>query len=75
MKKRSTLIFLVNQFNSEFSKSSFIGLPNRDFELAAQENLSSYSPPDRSVKAILGYAKSLEVADTESVGKVEWILN
>jgi hypothetical protein len=75
MKKRSTLIFLVNQFNSEFTQSSLVGIPCRDFELAAQESLGLYAPPERSVQAILNYAKSLEVADTESVGKVEWVLN
>ena len=75
MNKRSTLVFLVNQIKSEYTKSTLIGLTDNDFGLAAQENDGNYAPPERAVHAILGYAKSLEVADTVSIGKVEWLLN
>jgi hypothetical protein len=75
MNKRSTLVFLVNQIKSEYSRSTLIGLTDNDFGLAAQENYGNYAPPERAVQAILGYAKSLEVADTMSIGEVEWLLN
>jgi hypothetical protein len=75
MNMRSTLILLVNQIKSEFYKSTLICLSDPDSEPDVQESYCNYAPPERAVQAVLNYAKSLEVADTESVGKVEWILN
>ncbi len=76
MSKRSTLIFLVNQIKSEFTGSSQIGsVRNEEEEPAIQESSEIFAPPERSVQAILGFARSLEVADTAAMGKVEWVLN
>lgn len=38
-------------------------------------DLDIYSPPDRTVNAILNFARSLEVKETNAVGEIEWVLN
>jgi hypothetical protein len=73
MNMNFTLVLLFNQIKSGFRQSSLITLPDAAPELV--ENFTDHAPPERAVRAILDYAKSLEVADTESIGKTEWILN
>jgi hypothetical protein len=75
MNERFTLVYLVNQIKSEFLELSLPDLPENKPEHDVQDSFCSKSPSARSVQAILDYARLLEVADTESVGKVEWILN
>jgi hypothetical protein len=73
MNMKFTLILLVNQIKSGFRQSSLITLPNGEPDDV--ENFTDHAPPKRAVRAILDYAKALEVADTASIGKTEWILN
>jgi len=75
MNERSTLIILVNQIKSEVMKSTVIGLPEQDEKPLGKIRHGDLTPPERSVRAILGYAKSLEITDTETLGKIEWVLN
>jgi hypothetical protein len=75
MKKGSTLIFLVSQFNREFNRSSKTVLSGFDLNPTEQESFKLHEPPERSLRKILDYAKSFDVAETETIGKVEWILN
>jgi hypothetical protein len=71
MNEKSTLVYLVNQIKSELQEISFPDwTENED-----QDDFFYKTPSAKSVQSILNYARLLEVADTESVGKVEWILN
>jgi hypothetical protein len=75
MSDNFTLIYLVNQIKAEFLESSPDGLNDNDSELSDSSCFADHSPSSRSVRAILDYSRQLEVAETKSVGKVEWILN
>ena len=71
MNENSTLVYLVHQIRSEMSESFCFREPESD----EQECLPSYPPSAESVQAILDFARLLQVEETESMGKVEWILN
>jgi hypothetical protein len=75
MNERFTLVYLVNQIKSELLEISFPDLPENDPEHDRQDGFCNKTPSARTVQSILNYARQLEVADTESVGKVEWMLN
>jgi hypothetical protein len=75
MNERFTLVYLVNQIKSELQKLSLSDVPEIIPEPDFQDCSCSKSPSARSVQAILDFERLLEVADTESVGKVEWMLN
>jgi hypothetical protein len=75
MNERFTLVYLVNQIKSELRELSYPGLTENDPEVDSQDSFVSETPSSKTVQAILNYARLLEVADTESVGKVEWMLN
>ena len=70
MKKHSTLIYLVNSFQTE--ETTQIRVDNvSENELTAME----FNPSERSIENILNFARSYEVLETESTGYVEMILN
>lgn len=70
MKKHSTLIYLVNSFQTE--ETTQIRVDNvSENELTAME----FNPSERSIENILNFARSYEVLETESSGYVEMILN
>jgi hypothetical protein len=75
MNERSTLVYLVNQIKSELLEISFPDLTENDPEYDGQDGFFNKTPSAKTVQTILNYARLLEVADTESVGKVEWMLN
>ena len=75
MNESFTLVYLVHQIKSEFLELALHEMPETDPEPDEQEDSCNLSPSARTVQNILNYARLLEVADTESVGKVEWILN
>lgn len=75
MDKVSTLVFLINQISEDYKNSSVIGSPAENGETGLKDKRGLFAPPQESVNAILNYARTLEVEDTETVGKVEWILN
>jgi hypothetical protein len=70
MKKHSTLIYLVNCFQTEEKTQNrfddVIGKP-----LTAME----FEPSERSIENILNFARSYEVLETESTGYAEMNLN
>ena len=70
MKKHSTLIYLVNNFQTDVETQSRVDdiIEN---ELTAME----FNPSERSIENILNFARSYEVLETESTGYVEMILN
>lgn len=72
MTNSSTLVFLVHQVRSALIKTGVILEENDDPEIEME---AEFSPPERSVRALLDFARAYEVADTTSVGKVEWLLN
>ena len=73
MIKHSTLIFLVNSFQSELKSDNLVEtdvdkIPDLNTEI--QE-----SPPDRIVQNILNFARSYDVLETSEAGYVEMNLN
>ncbi len=70
MKKHSTLIYLVNNFQAEEAIQNRVGNVIEN-ELTAME----FNPSERSIENILNFARSYEVLETESTGYVEMILN
>jgi hypothetical protein len=73
MNRISTLIFLVNKIRSEVRDS--VCAECDDYEVSTAELEDAYVPPDTAVNTILNFARSLEVKESESVGKLEWVLN
>ncbi len=74
MKKKSTLIYFVKQFNSD-SESILFGTDDQfERDLAWMEQ-SEKLPSDRTIQNILDFARSYEVVETEETGYVEMILN
>jgi len=69
MKKHSTLIYFVNNFQVESAQSK-IDVVNED-SLTAME----FEPSEHSIKKILDFAQSYEVLETKNTGHVEMILN
>ncbi|HPJ78511.1 MAG: hypothetical protein KA780_02300 [Prolixibacteraceae bacterium] len=72
MTNSSTLIFLIHQVQSALFET---GIHKNRLSDPAEEQWPDVSPPERSVRAVLDFASAYEVADTTSVGKVEWLLN
>lgn len=70
MNKKSTLIYIVNEFQAE-------DITQNRVDDAIEESLTAmeFEPSERSIKNILNFAQSYEVLDTESAGHVEMILN
>lgn len=75
MEKISTLIFLVNQIQSDINLSGVIRYPDPESESADQKTGNNFAPPERALKRIFDFARAYEVTDTQTVGKVEWIMN
>ncbi len=73
MIKHSTLIYLVNSFQSELKSVNLVETEvDRDPEMTKK---IEQSPPDRIVENILNFARSYEVMESEKVGHVEMNLN
>ncbi len=73
MKNYSTLIYLVNSFQSKLNQFSLI-------ETSINGNLETMpkkdeGPSDRIIENILNFARSYEVCKTEEAGYVELNLN
>jgi hypothetical protein len=71
MNESSTLVYLVHQINTEMAKLRGF----REGEPDEQVSLDSNAPSALSVRKILDFAHVLQVEETESMGKVEWLLN
>ena len=73
MKRKSTLIYLVNKIKSEVTNSGLQSgsEENRNFA----DNDIKFEPRETAVQSILNFARSLEVRESKSTGFVEWILN
>ena len=70
MKKHSTLIYLVNNFQTEESTTNCV-----DDVIGNQLTTMEFEPSERSIENILNFARSYEVLETKSTGCVEMILN
>lgn len=70
MKKHSTLIYLVNNFQTEEAAQSRV-----DHVIENELTEMDFKPSKRSIDNILNFARSYEVLETESTGYVEMILN
>ncbi len=73
MKNYSTLIYLVNSFQSKLNLFSLIETSiNRNLETMSKK---VQEPSDQIVENILNFARSYEVCKTEEAGYVELNLN
>ncbi len=70
MKKHSTLIYFVNNFQAENTTKSKVGCGGEDLQTTVD-----FGPSKRSIENILNFARSYEVLKTESTGYTEMILN
>lgn len=73
MKKHSTLIYLVNSFQSELNQLSLIeaSINSTSEPMSTAED----APSDKTIDNILNFARSYEVCKTEKAGYVELNLN
>lgn len=74
MRKKSTLIYFVKQFNSDSGSISFGNDDQCERALAGMEK-DEKLPSDRTIQNILDFARSYEVLETKEAGYVEMILN
>jgi len=73
MRNHSTLIYLVNSFQSELNHLSLI---ETSINSASEPILKTESSPsDKTIENILNFARSYEVCKTENAGYVELNLN
>lgn len=73
MRNYSTLIYLVNSFQSELNQFSLIETSiNRNPETMSKKDKE---PSDRIIENILNFARSYEVCKTKDAGYVEMNLN
>ncbi len=70
MKKHSTLIYLVNNFQTEESTTN-----GADDVIGNQLTAMDFEPSERSIENIMNFARSYEVLETKSTGYAEMILN
>ena len=75
MNKISTLLYFVSHIRSAWVQTNSMDASERGEEAEMVKDLEIYSPPDRTVNAILNFARSLEVKETKAVGEIEWVLN
>jgi phosphoribulokinase len=75
MNKISTLLYFVSHIRSEWVQTNLPDASERGEEEEMVIDLDIYSPPDRTVNAILNFARSLEVKETKTAGEIEWVLN
>jgi len=70
MKKHSTLIYLVNNFQTGESTTNRV-----DDVIGNQLTAMEFEPSERSIENIMNFARSYKVIETESTGYAEMILN
>ena len=70
MKKHSTLIYLVNNFQTEEATQNRV-----DEVIENQLTAMEFEPSERSIENILNFARSYDVLESESTGYVEMNLN
>jgi hypothetical protein len=75
MRNTSTLLFLINEIETDLKSFQVIGSLGTVKETYFDENPDKNLPPDGLINSLLCYARAMEVKDTESIGKTEWILN
>lgn len=75
MKKRSTLIYFVNNFQSDFDLFNIESIDNQNENFLAKMENTEKVPSDRTIENILNFARSYEVFETEKAGFIEMNLN
>jgi len=71
MNESSTLVYLVHQIKMEIGKSPCFGENGSDEQVFPDNR----GPSAETVRRILDFARLLQVEETQSMGKVEWLLN
>jgi len=75
MKNISTLLFLVNEIETDLKNFQVIGSVSAKKEHCLTDDPNVKTPRDGLVQSLLSYSRSMEVTDTESIGRTEWNLN
>lgn len=70
MQDYSTLIYFVNNFQSNLHTTDKVGT-----DLENSITKMDFEPSERSIKNILDFARSYDVLETETTGYVEMNLN
>lgn len=73
MKKNSTLIYFVNNFQPDQTASKQQFDKGDDYLFKAED--AEMAPSDETINNILGFARSYEVMETKKNGPVEMNLN
>lgn len=75
MKKKSTLIYFVNNFQSDFDLYNVELVSNQQENFLAKMEMAEIVPSERTIENILNFARSYEVFETEKAGFIEMNLN
>jgi len=75
MKRTSTLLYLLQQIDTEPQLQQTVNKIAGKIEFDSEDDLEIYEPPQGVVNAILNYARSLEIKDSETMGQIEYVLN
>lgn len=75
MKKTSTLFYFLQQIDAEPQLQRTVNKLSGKIEMDSEEHLELYEPPQGIVNAILNYARSLEIKESEAMGQIEYVLN
>jgi hypothetical protein len=75
MKNISTLLFLVNEIETDLKNLQVFGTWGAKKEASLRDVSYENAPPEGLIHSLLCYASAMEVTETESIGRTEWILN
>jgi hypothetical protein len=75
MRNTSTLLFLINEIETDLKSLQVIRSLGAIKETSFNEIPDKNVPADGLIHSLLCYARAMEVLDTESIGRTEWILN
>jgi len=71
MNESSTLVYLVHQIQAEIGQSPCFGENESDEQVFPD----SCGPSAETIRRILDFDRILQVGETQSMGKIEWLLN
>lgn len=75
MKKKSTLIYFVNNFQSDLDLICNESINSQNESFLTNMEGAEKVPSDRTIENILNFARSYEVFETEKAGYIEMNLN
>jgi hypothetical protein len=75
MKNISTLLFLVNEIETDLKNLQVLGTWDVKKDASLRVIPCENAPREGLIHSLLCYASAMEVTETESIGRTEWILN